>query len=1520
MSHEFSNKPIKVHYVDISTGIVKTTYVFIGRVDKEIEKELNKVVKLHNSGKKIPSNSQLKRFYGNKWQSILGLEKVGGHENSLDDLVNSYTWDMDQGVTGGNQISSNEMSSGKEKLVFDISGLDILNTEYEIAKDESPNITSNISPKSTPRNISEPNSPTNKSVTIIDKTQPKTDMLITEQDIESPREQPDNNVFLEKQTIADIKTNGNIELVFVPDAFPSDTIFDFKMKLYTTIGIPIYRQHLWFRFHEATIPCSYKITIAKHTLDINIENLIEYNTTKNNNLEDEKTSNAKKTSNDNKKIGNDNKKISNDGKKTSNNNKKISKKHKAQDEILGLPVDMNNYRNKDYMVIKANDMFNLLYTNWETYNVTEYYIADLQDLVSPKDLGAISKDKYQLDILYWGLIVKYFPIMTYDVFQLYVKNEDNISAIYPDLQPDKRSINHRFELETDITYEAYEAEDNKKLDNMLSSSITGTIVNINNFQQSVEILLDFRNLFDLVELTPLITYCKTNLIYENRNIILRKSYFGEKEPTDIMHIDTLLIKIKSSADTNENIRVIFFRNGNYTIHTEWREEMHMDFKKITKQVAVMVNPLIKLINKNSSKVKFYDIEIPLVEESNVVFTNTSLVFYIIHDVTEARFNVFKKILIDFARAGIIIPKESITTNIEYYFTKGMYVTDSSRIEKQLSVANYYEYLTNVVVKQKWETSFVKVHTLEIANISSRIKISINGIKNDIEMMFFHMYLGAMLQIYLRNAEHIKYETGHSHIRMIKNLKLQDPLLYDFKKIYKSNIVYSKICQKPYQPQILSDEEYKNMPEDRKAKAIKYWNFTKQQPVWYSCPNPKFPYVKFIIKQHPKDFCIPCCKKMGLKETINQTRKDIYNSCLKNHIFTEEKVSTTKSSRYIATYGKDIEVGRISRLPENTLEPLFFNTYSTEHGIDQECITSDGYYLFGLDQNTKAISSIGMLFCLVHSLQTDVSKFLLDMVKRIKAKPDQFHILLQGTINLYFSSYEDLCSDIMLIQSDTVLNVPSGLDWNKLLISIAYYYFGVNVVLFDDQNREKIELQLPFGLKNADEMFPNSHKNLVVMRKKNKYYPVYLLNTELFKKVGIIETKLFSNNSGLIEIIKAVVKHYFSDQNTNNIKPMIDLPIIKEFAKFVKLNIDAYYINYNNLCYAVLIDGCYWPIEASYYSPDAKLIFEPNNTLTKYEKFLVLINKYNKFVDHISKQNNLTIDMYPKVILTEWLQHKNNIVGFMSGSNSVSVMYPTTVSIEYAKKSNKPISHIKYDMSKINEMIFDYKAGKKNVVSIGIKNNLTNKLHKDLYNYYLYQLVLLQFIGYFNKQQNRTMRRAIMNTLVRTNFDKNTEQIKQIVDELPNVDDQNKIKNIVARFLTTHRDKKQLLYDINEARFSFDNLLFEELKTMPHDDVVKKLKKISTKFIKIGSLPHNFKFPNTLVVCDQTQRSDNMQYCHGSKLIVSNSQFNDIIDILANDIRNPLKWKWLFNVVFIEKSIFYFRFTRRAAEHISIEFL
>jgi hypothetical protein len=92
----------------------------------------------------------------------------------------------------------------------------------------------------------------------------------------------------------------------------------------------------------------------------------------------------------------------------------------------------------------------------------------------------------------------------------------------------------------------------------------------------------------------------------------------------------------------------------------------------------------------------------------------------------------------------------------------------------------------------------------------------------------------------------------------------------------------------------------------------------------------------------------------------------------------------------------------------------------------------------------------------------------------------------------------------------------------------------------------------------------------------------------------------------------------------------------------------------------------------------------------------------------------------------------------------------------------------------------------------------NKIGKSLYNSNLYQIVLLEFMTFFNNQRNTTIRQKIKKKMA-INANKDFDELmKEINEIISNCDDYIKIKNQIYEFINNHRDKNILFADIDDS--------------------------------------------------------------------------------------------------------------------------
>lgn len=1237
-------------------------------------------------------------------------------------------------------------------------------------------------------------------------------------------------------------TTHKLQFVTGFNLYGIDKISEFKRKVFAATGVPVYRQHIWYYHKNRPKQCKYTFFVNDNAERLDANNIV-------------------------KSLAGD-----------------------SKDEILnGIPINTFYYKNHELLRVTDDDQFVIM----QSLRATEFFMMDISDIVDCKILSQKADDVAQMDMIYYGFVMPYFPMITYQMFPEFVKNEDQLLSIYPDIAYQQNAITALLKAEDDIINVAY--QDHKMTH--LHSSIISTNINIVNYTNDKK-LVYIRDLFDKIELDESLVYCKAHIIHEEKSVTLRKQY---KNNTDLYYEipqNSIAFKIFTNTEYNESLEIVLFGNGNYVVKTNWQEELQMTFEKITEKVTKYVNKFINDINVKYKTTKNSNLTIPLVTEDNVNFSDTSSVFHYTVSITDYKYGVFKKILDSFNACGLILQKDTlsnISNNYEFYFRKGMHKFSGIRLDRTMLVKNHYEHYTNAVVKQKWDTLFTRTRIFGVALTSSKLRLTINGISDDVEMKIFHMFLAAMFKIFedsIASAPDKSTEfTNVKSKKMLKNLKIEDPALFNSKKIFREGIVYSRVCQKPYHPNIVSELDYEKMPEEKKKTVTKYWNFTKNTPAYYVCPDPKVPHVKFITNVHPKGYCLPCCKKMEMNERINIKKREIHDKCLRDHIYTGEKLKVTKTSDYIASYGKIIDVERMSRLPEKTLEPLFFDTYSRSGKVDTECSNKSGYFLIGVLQDTPQAENVGFLYCLLHALDRSIDDFLVECATHIRNSSSKMQVYANTLAITSGISSSDLADTVLNLNNVDYVSKIENANWNEFFMLLASQFLNVTTLFFEDESKEIINLNIPKKIKTVNEMFPEDSKYLIVIKFMKKFYPIYLFNMEMYKKTGVIEKKLFEIGDGVITIIKAVIVknievYMESDRN-------IDLNSILK----LKYKIHTMFINYSNYCYAVLIsvDGhlVYIPVQNSYYKSDttAKLQY------TCYD------GKYNgdaktvlKVLAEVSKVHDVQ----------QWIKHEKKIIAFMANN---MIFYTRPIEQNHALKLREaPVQIILFDPFRINKMVENIKSG---TAAIGEKPEIQEQLANDLFDAYSYKIVLLHFIDYFNRQRNKIIRLEIAKLVNNLNADTTFNAIKPITEKLSHPSDVAKLHNIFGKFTTLHHDKKRLMSDIEISHFEFDNVGLTSLQQKPIDEIRKTLENISKQFIVVGSRRLKT-FPNTFGLCDKK-----IPYCQGSKVVLSKKKKNIILDLLANDITTD-KATWMFNDVFVQKSVDFFKFISRENETIYVE--
>jgi hypothetical protein len=1233
-----------------------------------------------------------------------------------------------------------------------------------------------------------------------------------------------DNRTLKKQNLNQT-TELSIEYITDIHVYPHDTIWEFREKLALATNImPLY-QHL---FAKQFLP--YKVLTDDGEIDINLYDI-----------------------------------------------------ENEEQKLQNIPIMFGFYEKK--LQIIANDSFELMSDN-SNKNITEYYLIDIHEFFKENQLQYFKNaSSYEKQLVYSSFILPYFPIINMEIFINWL-NKVELHKIYPDLFPDLEKLKRKYDIEKKIVLEAdilNLKENTKYLKEIekLRLSLTSSTINTFAMGNTKTININLRNLFDQTELNEEIDYCKV-CMYKDKDVIILEKFY-DKNPMNtepqIFHpayhrsiINSIIYRIRLNPKSEDSIYVLIFQNGNYMTRANWSSEQNLGFDDIFNLCKTYTNILIQKLNKLNS------INIPLVimNEKNSKFAEMNLNIYW-KGMTELQFRAFKDILSYLQEGNVLYSRMIDHSYAEYYFKKGMHQFDVNRIIKTYHTDNYYDYLINGQLKTKWFNLFVYTRILKITN-RSELQMEILGIKEKEYDVFIH-YLYIALFLYLKKE--IKGELREVGSSDNKHL---DPELYST-KLSSTKYIYSRICQKIHQPVMHNEEEYNLLTDDEKKSTIKYWNFTRKTPVYYRCPNKKFPYPRFITNKHPKKYCIPCCKITPVSEQ-EDIKALIHKTCLDDKQWVKPKKALTESSRYIMSYGKNIEEGRLSRLPEQSLEPLFYDLINLGP-IDQECTQNrkNGYYLLGVNQSVGVFQKGGLINCIAVSLDYNINTFLEECDKRIK-NDNKYKLLLNGKIEQYFPQFKDFKYQIQNIGNDENSNKINY--WHCLFKDIAFLYFNINIIIFEEN--KNINLIVPGYLTNINDFIPDHYMNLFVLQKKKDkiYYPIFLFNQELFFRTKIVNQKLFESNSEICLLLMKIAKKQLKKSEN------LDLDAIKKFSNSSDWKLNKILVNKSNLCYAVILNKgkkqiCL-PISQSYYTNED---YQTDLLSRKQHGQLSHINEciieLNKWIKKISLNNSNFELLYNILSIDYWLLLDKQIIGF-NYRNLNYYFSPAIAPIQAKKLYEKPIKDILYDPDLINTAL---NLNQSSYQSLNKKLQFNN----SLFEYHKYQIFLMHCISYMKNQKNLPLRNKIYKMIM---FNKIND-----VNNLLNFRD----KKIFASLISNINEKckqSDIITRVKNINFDFDIIL----KNMGNfNDTLKHVRQITQKIVKIGV--RNIKnFANNIELCPDGSCSDN-------KLILTKKEFEELTEILTQDLMNPIKANWIFVNTMQDNTFHFYRFIKRPYETINV---
>lgn len=629
------------------------------------------------------------------------------------------------------------------------------------------------------------------------------------------------------------------------------------------------------------------------------------------------------------------------------------------------------------------------------------------NVLSLREISSITfSEEKEYELIYWSL-VQYFPYFSPISFKAYIeKNHENYPLLYPNKNrliskyaDEERSIGkiHQF-TKTDISRfnpDILEGRNNKKS-------------NVHLVIKTISIAIqkrgkpDLENIFILLQSCakfPVIIYQRNHVsqvkIYHGNSHLYNKNFTkGKSQSLMLITAEGNMIELRSDGFVILNIYGII-----------------MNFKEID---AIVIQ------HSDNLKHKLATIKLSLFEASDMIyFSEIISLSCVVSYIFDFSVNKYAAFISGIKSSGLIYEKrENIFT-----WLKGSKQT--------------YTGLNQFLYKESNEFQKVPMNSFEIVNKFSQIDVLIHNISEEDFKNFYYFII--------YHFSLIQPETSNEKMNNLRLLRTIDPKNYNLPK-QEENLVYATICQKPKQPQPLrKDEDLSKYAKDR---LLKYWNFTKEEPMYYFCPNNAYPYPGFSVGYHKDGNCLVCCRK---KKVVDGNQSKIYAECMKNHRYFPE--SSKNPIGYTVIFGKTLEPGRIGYLPDLVNKFIVYNI--EDINIISDSVTLQLYRyngrvysidrLFKITKNTKVQNILTSI--LAEFLNTPIWKRshknkelikpidVLNFPRKNKKHKKHYRRIVNSTDDPIFIFYDDKTSRYIVV--DGMHRLANAVRLNKTEIPVKF---------------------------------------------------------------------------------------------------------------------------------------------------------------------------------------------------------------------------------------------------------------------------------------------------------------------------------------------------------------------------------------------------------------------------------------------------------------------------------------------------
>ncbi len=1157
--------------------------------------------------------------------------------------------------------------------------------------------------------------------------------------------------------------------------------------------------------------------------------------------------------------------------------KDISKEDLESDSPLNyISIDKELYYSRNSFEIKENiSKLKTLFSYSQDYTLNIYDFMDIINCSIDNNTAVLLnklKDVDNLNIVYGGFVEKFFPIIQKNYLLTSIK-DGGLSSVYPFLRQNK--LKDKINV---IKYLSSKFKSIKKIEK--SVEIQKIKISYSKSQQTNIHILKLYNSLDLSQ-----DVVKIRAYINHKNVLLekvaKKNLDRQIKLTDIakkeiksVGISYLILYIKKEGYAKPDEYTIF-SNGNITF---------------------LVNNYTKLDSVSAIRKQFINISLKKLYDYLLLSLSVDIQLYF--DIASIR----QFCVVDSISCSQLIniqPDIKTQSYLQYIF-KDLEILDEYKVSNSESLKEiialfaskrnkstfkntlneFHDYLENI---SSANSDFYSKQNIQIHIRLNDISITYNNISIDDrnsksetagDYVSYFTICNAGLDIYkkLKEIEDKKKAKDnndfYSTSKRIKLLKQSDPLLFNTDSKDKEN-KYSRLCQSKQQPLIISRTLANS--NKYKSKSVKYWNFTKGAPEYYTCDSKDYPYLKFITGNHPNNFCLPCCKKKMVDKDEDSTSsyKDKHSSCLEKHIYIKKSKEEQSVNRYISLYSCKID------LEENRLMKL-------SPTLNKLIKSSSSLFIVGVKPFSGLIESYILKTMSMYKFGNYLSsiEILLEIIDIFQNNSELLYQLKDGELLTVFSNNNDIIDFLYACaEGDIVHNFTddNGLDWDSIFIEIINIFYDVKIIEIAEEDNNTI---------NDSNIFIDSE--VLDLRKNNRYivifrrvitsgetvrYPLAKIDLTNFYTDYSIDSISFDNNSKTIQSINSIISvDYQIEQSGRNIETYkLDLDWVINALNKKYFTINTIFLNSFKNIYALDLklskhgNVLIWSDYISYLSLKENL-----NAKFEYRENIEMSRDYNlECVLYFCKMFKLNIT---KIFINQ----KDYVVGGI-------------INNKYLFRINKEVKKLE---KTIKDIEFSYFTETKS-----IDNSFKNNIKESLYEVNMYSILMLHINNKLSKKINYSTRDKIINIfselITKKYGDTTSLELSECFFRLQKIISLDDSHRIIYSFSNTFKDNCEKKSSKSVLDIVLDSLSFLSSYRYEFDRNVENVNKETIKeflqdIVIIDNVNDDLEFDMNLGVCS----NKNSYYCKDGKYIIRPEEYEEIVEVVVRDLTNDYKKKYI----------------------------